>query len=561
MTSLPIPSGESVRGAVLAAMATPTAEKEQFLLQAFGSFAEAANSLERSYSLLRAEVMRLTKELEESNSGLVRSLEENRRMRQHLTRVVAGLPCGILVVVNGGEISDLNPEGRRLLGISDTGSSGTGCESISSFSCLRGELRELLERARGEDGELEQRICDGSGPAFWLAARCAAVPDSTPGSSVFILRDVSERKRLEEAQGEFRREQAMAEMSTVLAHEVRTNLNAASAVGDSFPATITVYDSLGASHTLTATFTNKAANLWTYSLAIPASDLLPVGGVPQTGVLATGTLTFNGNGVLTATTPPTVGTPGYTGTGNGTMSAVAGGATSVAETITMTATDATHFTVSGSVSGVLGTATAGTAFTSGQIGFTIAAGSTAFVAGDKFTVATAPGTLAKIPAIPITNFADGASNQTFTWNVFNGTTPVISQVAAPSSTSSTQQDGSSGSLVKFTIGSDGTITGSFSNGKTQALGQLALATFANNQGLQLLGNTDFSPTLASGQAVVGAPGGGGRGTLSGGALELSNVDIATEFANLIVAQRGFEADAKAVTTFDEITRDTIALKQ
>jgi flagellar hook protein FlgE len=232
------------------------------------------------------------------------------------------------------------------------------------------------------------------------------------------------------------------------------------------------------------------------------------------------------------------------------MSAVSGGGgTSVAETVTMTATDATHFSDTGSVSGVLGIATAGTAFTSGQIGFTIAAGSTAFVAGDKFTVATAPGTVGKIPAIPITNFADGASNQTFNWNVLNETTPVITQVAAPSSTSSTQQDGSSsGSLVKFTIGSDGTITDSFSNGKTQALGQLALATFANNQGLQLDGNTDFTPTLASGQAVVGAPGGGGRGTLSGGALELSNVDIATEFANLIVAQRGFEADAKAVTT-------------
>jgi signal transduction histidine kinase len=71
----------------------------------------------------------------------------------------------------------------------------------------------------------------------------------------------------------------------------------------------------------------------------------------------------------------------------------------------------------------------------------------------------------------------------------------------------------------------------------------------------------YSPTLASGQAVVGTPGTGGRGTLSGGALELSNVDIATEFAKLIVAQRGFEADAKAVTTFDQITQDTIALKQ
>ena len=111
------------------------------------------------------------------------------------------------------------------------------------------------------------------------------------------------------------------------------------------------------------------------------------------------------------------------------------------------------------------------------------------------------------------------------------------------------------------IGSDGTITGSFSNGKTQALGQIALASFSNDNGLQLNGDTDFTPTLASGQAVVGVPGSGELGTLSGGSLELSNVDIATEFANLIVAQRGFEADAKAVTTFDQITQDTIALKQ
>jgi flagellar hook protein FlgE len=272
--------------------------------------------------------------------------------------------------------------------------------------------------------------------------------------------------------------------------QLTLNLDASAAVGDSFSTQVTIYDSLGASHALTATFSNNGGNSWGYSLNIPSADLKPisttVAGVttitPATGILATGTLTFNGNGVL--------------------------------------------------------------------------AGDTATTGG------TATGTLSNITAIPITGFADGASNQTFSWNVLNGTTPVITQVAGPSSASSTQQDGSSsGSLVKFTIGSDGTITGSFTNGKTQALGQLALATFGNNQGLQVDGNTDFSPTLASGQAVVGTPGTGGRGSLSGGALELSNVDIATEFANLIVAQRGFEADAKAVTTFDEITRDTIALKQ
>jgi flagellar hook protein FlgE len=344
--------------------------------------------------------------------------------------------------------------------------------------------------------------------------------------------------------------------------QLTANLNSSAAVGTSFSTPVTIYDSLGASHTLTYTFTKTAPNSWTYSLAIPASDLLPVNGVAQTGTLATGTLIFNGNGVLTATTAPTATTPTYAGTGNGVLSGVTAGAGAVPETFTIAAVDATHFSVTGSVSGLLGTATVGTAFTSPQINLSIAAGSTAFVAGDTFTVATTPGTLASIPPIAINNLADGASNQTFTWNVLNGTTPVINQVAAPSSTSSTQQDGSSsGSLVDFSIGSDGTITGSFSNGKTQALGELALANFANVDGLQLNGNTDFTPTLASGPAVVGIPGAGGLGTVSGGSLELSNVDIATEFANLIVAQRGFEADAKAVTTFDQITQDTINLKQ
>lgn len=166
------------------------------------------------------------------------------------------------------------------------------------------------------------------------------------------------------------------------------------------------------------------------------------------------------------------------------------------------------------------------------------------------------------PTITIQGLADGAADLPFTWQLYNNGVGMLTQVAAASSTTSETQNGvSSGSLVDFSINSDGTITGTFSNEKTQTLGQIALATFANNDGLQLQGNTDYTPTLASGQAVLGTPGAGGRGTLSGGALESSNVDIATEFASLIVAQRGFEADAKAVTTFDQITQDTIALKQ
>jgi flagellar hook protein FlgE len=345
--------------------------------------------------------------------------------------------------------------------------------------------------------------------------------------------------------------------------QITANLDASTGIGATFSTPVTIYDSLGASHTLTYNFTNTGPNTWSYSLNIPPADLNTVGGVAPTGVLATGTLTFNGNGVLIGTSGgAAAAVPGGSNTGNGTVTGVAATAATVAQTVTLTEATPTTFTVTGAGGAALGTATVGVPFTSSQIDFTIKAGSTAFAASDTFTIATTPLTAANVKAIPITGFADGATNQTFNWNLLNGTSPVITQVAAASSTTSTQQDGSSaGSLVNFAIGGDGTITGSFSNGETQALGQVALANFANVNGLELNGSTDYTPTLASGPAVIGIPGQGVLGTLSGGSLELSNVDIATEFANLIVAQRGFEADAKAVTTFDQILQDTIALKQ
>ena len=173
---------------------------------------------------------------------------------------------------------------------------------------------------------------------------------------------------------------------------------------------------------------------------------------------------------------------------------------------------------------------------------------------------TTPAT--NVSGVAVTGLADGAGNMNFTWNLYDNGAGLLTQVASASSTSSTQQNGtSSGSLQKFAIGSDGMVTGNFSNGKTAILGQLVLATFANQQGLYRTGQNGFQETLASGQAVVGAPGTGGRGTLAGGALELSNVDISKEFAAMIVAQRGFQANARAVTTFDEITQDTINLKR
>jgi signal transduction histidine kinase len=207
-------------------------EKQQFLLEAFRSFADAAGSLERSYGLLRSEVVRLHGELERSNAGLVRSLEENRQMREHLDRILDGLPCGVLVEEREGAISRLNPEGRRLLA-EIAGADGIALDSPAISSVPAG-LRQLLDRARSEAGEHEQCFPDGAGGELWLAARHAEVPrsaehksegvDGGAGVSIFILRDVSDAQRLRREREKLRREQALAEMAAVLAHEVRNPL-------------------------------------------------------------------------------------------------------------------------------------------------------------------------------------------------------------------------------------------------------------------------------------------------------------------------------------------------
>ncbi|HXY78164.1 MAG TPA: ATP-binding protein [Candidatus Acidoferrales bacterium] len=186
---------------------------------AFRSFAQAADSLERSYGRLQAEVARLRRELEETNADLARSLEENRNMRAHLDLILEGLPCGVLVVTADGEISRANPEALRLLE-----KDLPGATVLGHISSLPGPVRELLASADGEANEAERSVRDEAGTVRWLAARHAMISEAAASSSVYILRDVSERKKLEEAQAKLRREQALAEMAALLAHEIRNPL-------------------------------------------------------------------------------------------------------------------------------------------------------------------------------------------------------------------------------------------------------------------------------------------------------------------------------------------------
>ncbi len=138
----------------------------------------------------------------------------------------------------------------------------------------------------------------------------------------------------------------------------------------------------------------------------------------------------------------------------------------------------------------------------------------------------------------------------------------IGQLSAQSSVAASNQNGfPPGSLQSYSIGNDGTITGLFTNGLTRPLGQVAMAIFPNPDGLQQSGSDLYQRTNNSGIPVIGQPASGGRGSISAGYLEQSNVDISTEFSTLIITQRGFEANTKVVTTVDQMLQQLMSMKQ
>lgn len=138
----------------------------------------------------------------------------------------------------------------------------------------------------------------------------------------------------------------------------------------------------------------------------------------------------------------------------------------------------------------------------------------------------------------------------------------ITQSASPSSTKAYSQDGYKlGYLDNFKIDSSGTITGVYSNGTNRVIGQLALATFANDRGLEKAGNNTYVETNNSGQANIGESGIAGKGSLLAGALEMSNVDLSEQMTDMIVTQRGFQSNAKTIQTADTLLETVLSLKR
>lgn len=134
----------------------------------------------------------------------------------------------------------------------------------------------------------------------------------------------------------------------------------------------------------------------------------------------------------------------------------------------------------------------------------------------------------------------------------------ITELSSPNDiTLSTQNGFPRGVLEAFSIGEGGIINGLFTNGLTRTLGQIGLATFANVAGLERFGNNLFRETVSSGLPQVGLAGTGGRGDVRGGVLEGSNVDLATEFSNMIITQRGYQANARTITAADTLLQETV----
>ena len=264
-----------------------------------------------------------------------------------------------------------------------------------------------------------------------------------------------------------------------------TNLNASARVDDPttaideaevFSTSLTVFDSLGAKHDLTVTFTPQDTNAdgrldqWAYEVTVPGADV--TGGTAGTPfVLSSGSATFDSAGKLVSPS------------GNVTIS--------------------------------------------------------------------------------IPGWTNGGAAQDLSWQLFDSAGgSKITGFDGASVTSTVNQDGfAAGTLRTITINNDGLVEGIFTNGSTQQIARIALATFNNNGGLLKAGFNSFLEATASGAATIGAANAGGRGAISANSLELSNVDITQELTDMITAERGYQANSRIITTTDQVIQEALNLKR
>jgi nitrogen fixation/metabolism regulation signal transduction histidine kinase len=190
------------------------------LARAFASFTQAAGSLEKSYLQLQGEVAHLHEELHRTNAELEKTMEENARVRAYLSRVLECLPCGILVVNANAQTQIINPEARRLLAVSADWAPGQG-------NPLPATLQKQFEKIPANSFFLEQEWLAPETPAnrsIGILRRNVSELMDGQGDTIWIIRDITEQKRLASERERARSSRALAEVAAVLAHEIRNPL-------------------------------------------------------------------------------------------------------------------------------------------------------------------------------------------------------------------------------------------------------------------------------------------------------------------------------------------------
>ena len=350
------------------------------------------------------------------------------------------------------------------------------------------------------------------------------------------------------------------------------NLNSSTSTGGQYNTTQTVYDSLGASHTLNTTFTktaNSTQGMWGLEISLDSNP------VPSTDISALG-FVFDTDGTLTSMYTGTVGAVTSSGAGTATAAldrpgmvyqtgalTLTRGATAAVWTVASTQypnaqisnVDTTAGTVSVSLDGT------GTSDVTLTLAGTWASGNTA-----AFTVTNAPMGLADInmdlSSIALNGGATIGNGGNVTWDLVGSDALDITQYATTSVIRAVSSDGyASGQLKSLSIDQNGMISGFFTNGQTAELAQIVLASFANPWGLNKLGSNLFGETVTSGSSIRNTPGSSGMGSLTPNTVEMSNTDIATEFIRMITAQKAYQANAKVVTTQDNVMSTLMQIMQ
>jgi flagellar hook protein FlgE len=260
-----------------------------------------------------------------------------------------------------------------------------------------------------------------------------------------------------------------ASATTTMSMDVNLNSQVATTdPGANFSAPIQVIDGQGASHTLSVNFTKTATNTWGYTVTIPASDLKSGG----TTTLATGTMTFDGNGNLTS-----------------------------------------------------------------------------------------PAQSSDPQSIKIAGLANGASDMSINWNLYNPTgASTMTQLAEASGVTNPAQNGTAaGQITNVSIQNGGLVVANYSNGAQTTIGQLGIASINNPESLLSVSDNNLQASASTAPISVGAANTVGRGQIVAGSLETSTVDMATEFTNLLTYERSYQAASRVITTSDQLLQETVNL--